>query len=84
MEEAVPATVSIDPFGGARDHVVPLQDLVEDDAVDEAAEAEPEHDSGPGDRPRRDSPRGFTRHSFSVVSVCTTAMSVSGLGTKIT
>jgi hypothetical protein len=48
----------------AGQHVVPLQDLVEDDAVDEAAEPDAEQDARDGHRRRRPRPRadGVGRH----------------------
>ena len=56
MEEAVGERVRFQPghsvdraFLGAGDHVVPLQDLVEDDAVHESAEGEAEQNRGRAD-----------------------------------
>ncbi len=53
MEEAVDEGVGLQPrdsrhrvVAGGGQHVVPLQDLVQDDPVDEAAEAEAEQQAG--------------------------------------
>jgi hypothetical protein len=60
VEEAIGERVRLEPrdgrrrvAGGAREHVMPLQDLVQQDAVDEAAEAHAEQDAGPPWRRRR-------------------------------
>ena len=66
VEQAVPQRVHLQPVhrGGrvvadgdvgrrrAGQHVVPLQHLVQEDPVDEAAEAHTEEDAGQGDAPR--------------------------------
>ena len=41
-------TASVKRYAAAWNHVVPLQDLVQHDAVEEAAQAEAEQDAGRG------------------------------------
>lgn len=54
MEEAIRERVRFEAsnrvhrsLSGARNHVVPLEELVSDDSVDEPSEAESEHDARP-------------------------------------
>jgi hypothetical protein len=64
VEQPVDEGVRLEPRDGihplaavvTREHVVPLEDLVEDDAVDEAPEPEPQHKGG---RRRGARPRGM-------------------------
>jgi hypothetical protein len=83
VEQPVPERVhlqvahAVGRVAAARQHVVPLQDLVEHDAVEEAAEAEPEENS----RGRRKSllPRlhgVLLPESFAVVAVQTRPLSL--------
>ena len=56
MEEAVPEGVELEAGHAGqrldvRQHVVPLQDLVEHDPVEEAAYAQAEYDGAPNDAP---------------------------------
>ncbi len=56
MKEAVPKRVRLESSNccggvipGASEHVMPLKQLVQDDPVDEAAEADPEQDAAGGE-----------------------------------
>ena len=66
VEEAVEKRVKLEVFdtvcreAGTGHHVMPLQDLMQDDAVEEAAEAKAEEDAG-GDR---EPPLGISRVMF--------------------